>query len=492
MKRLIALILVLAMPLTACSTLAKEDESGIQPPKNEVLGANYQQWIKNSKAYLNALAITKDGESSLITDDSGSLAWGTSYVVNTLYRGYCATGDKAYAEAMSVILYRVFKLLADKDGDGYENWGTTGYSVDKKTYEEYCVHSGMVLSVAADFVNLVYSDSRLTDEMTPFNITYKQMADFITDKAINQVIPAFDVDWSEEYGAYLNRPGSGNYNGITDPLSLPTNQYLSMGTALMKFAMVCPDHRNDYLKKAKAMLANAKRYTMTDDNVTVYWDYTNALFFGDSPTTQREDFSHGMIDIHAAITGYSAGLVYKLKDLQAFAKTYETTMFTGTEENPLLTHYVDGTNITGSEGYIFLYLFDMSVYGTKIWQRGRQYMIHNALLQTIDSARVMAYHEDAPRPWSFSLSTPANKASGVSHTNTVFMWMPSVRASDYCLQISKKSDFSKLLVNRTKLIDACAIVTDIPANTKLYWRVIAENMKGDSIESKTFCFKTGK
>ena len=102
---------------------------------------SYDTWVKHAYSFLNSIKNTD--ENGYITDDSSTLAWGTSYILDALYRGYCATGDIAFLENMSVYLYRIYELLADKDGDGYLNWGTAHYS-DEGLYEEYAIHTSML------------------------------------------------------------------------------------------------------------------------------------------------------------------------------------------------------------------------------------------------------------------------------------------------------------------------------------------------------------
>lgn len=442
---------------------------------------SYDAWVENTYSFLNSVKITPDTESnSYITDNSSNLAWGTSYMLDALYRGYCATGDITFIEQMSIYLYRIYELLADKDGDGYLNWGTDHYS-DEGLYEEYAIHTSMLGLTAGEFVCLIHADPELAKKESPLGMTYRDVADYLIDKTINHLIPAFDRDWDEEAGVYRER----DFERFRR-MSLPHNQYLGMAILLINFAKVSPENSREYIRKAEKML-NA-----FSDDVTRYptiglmeWDYSDPQFEGDKSDSGTEDFSHGMIDVRAAIVGYENGLVFTLDDVEAFANNYATIMHRDLEEYPALSDDVTGFGL--SKGVIYYWIYDMALYRGIIGTRGMTYMLNTSAQSRSDAAMALVYHPDTPTPEKFSLSYPAN-GDTVDSDETVFLWQRKACANYYCLQIAEDENFENIIFSRDKMPDANTIVKDLPENSQLYYRVIAKNMKGEETVSDVFSF----
>jgi len=501
MKRFLILLLCLVIFLSSCQgtapTTTTPDSTPVSTPESTVstdpkqdaaiITPEYQKWINNSKSFFSQIKVTGTSKSDLITGDSHALAWGSSYTLHSIYRAYCATGDQNYLKNLASMLYRIFELMADTDGDGYLNWGAS-YNINGKSYpyDEYAAHVGIMVSIAGDFVNLIYGDPSLFEKSAHLRLSYKEVTDFIIDRAINHAIPAFEKDWNDELGVYMNRPGCVNYSGATKPIALPNNQYLCMVPALLNFAKICPEKRDEYIYKAEKMLSTFRAHVTFADDGTACWNYKDTLFENDW-VTSTEDYSHAMWDIRAAIYGMSSGLVFSVSDLEAMAKTYDVNMFRGTEDNPKLTEYVDGKGNAG--GAISLLLFDLGVYGEKIITRGAKALEVSNTTKSRDAGRVLAFHPDTPIPRWFDLTLPANNAENVGSTEG-FIWQRKAYANYYTLQIATDADFTNIIVNRDKILESSAIVKDLPASSTLYWRVIANNIAGDKIYSDTFSFKT--
>lgn len=457
-------------------TVSDSDKNTTVPQTDERY--SYDAWVKNAYSFLNSIKNTD--ENGYITDDSSTLAWGTSYILDALYRGYCATGDIAFIESMSVYLYRIYELLADKDGDGYLNWGTAHYS-DEGLYEEYAIHTSMLGLTAGEFVCLVYADPELGGKESPLGMTYREVADYLIDKTVNHLIPAFDRDWDEEAGVYKERDVE-RFGRKT----LPHNQYLGMAVLLTHFAKVSPENSEEYIRKAEKML-NA-----FSDDITRYptiglmeWDYADPQFEGDPSDSGTEDFSHGMIDVRAAIVGYENGLVFSLHDIESFANNYATIMHRELEEYPALSDDILG--LTTSSGVIYYWIYDMALYRGEIGTRGMTYMINTATPSRSDSAAVLVYHEDTPTPEEFSLAYPAN-GDTVDPDAAIFLWQRTACANYYCLQIAEDENFENIIFSRDKMPESSTIVKDLPENSTLYYRVTAKNMKGEETVSDVFSF----
>jgi subtilisin family serine protease len=70
--------------------------------------------------------------------------------------------------------------------------------------------------------------------------------------------------------------------------------------------------------------------------------------------------------------------------------------------------------------------------------------------------------------------SPANGAVNVS-TSPAFSWNASTGAISYQLQVSTKSNFSVLVLNRTGITTTSSSVTGLRNNTNYYWRIRASN-----------------
>jgi len=499
---LIPLLLSVSIILSACSgtqsggntdTSAADTTGPVSDTKDNASDVppeySYSQAVENAYAFLASITIDKDGESSIITNDSNSLAWSASYYLDALYRGYCATGDVAFLDQFSIYVYRIFELMADEDGDGYLSWGAT-YEENGVfyRYNEYAAHSGMILSVTSEFVCLIFGDPALAERETPFGMTYGEMAEYLIDRAVNHAVLAFECDWREDLGVYVNRPGSYNYSGEAKAYSLPHNQYLVMAVTMMNFAKVSPEHRDEYLDRAEKMLTVFKKSITYYPYVGVIsWNYHDPQYEGDYPE-RIEDYSHGMLDVRAAVAGYESGLVFSLEDIELFAHTFETVMFRGTEAEPLLSEYVNGKG--DSTGSLRLWHYDMAVFGEKIVDRATAYMLNSGAEKSLHSAYALAFHEDTPVPLAFTVTIPADGNGPVDPDRGVFFWQRTANACYYRIEIAEDADFTNIVATRDKIINSSAIIGDLPENADLYVRVTAVNMKGESTVSDVRSFST--
>jgi len=412
-----------------------------------------------------------DLSETLVSADSGALAWGTSYAVNAMCRAYQATGERIYLERPAGYLYEIFRLAADNNGDGYKNWGTGHYSGD--AYEEFCVHTGALLSSAGELVNLIYSVPDMLEETEPVSgMAYAALCEYLAGEATGQMIPAFDGDWDEAAGVYVSPPGNLYFDG--ERVSLPNNQFLAMAAALIQFAKLSPEHEELYLHRAEAML-DAFRSKLKYDNGggITKWNYRDSYFKGDR-AGGTEDFSHGMWGVRAALLGHANGMAFTGEDIGAFARKY-SSLLRGTQEEPLLAYNMDGTGTADNALYLFVY--DLSPFGSGVWRAGYKTAVFRGAAANVgDTARILAYHEHAPVPQAFAPLSPApgSRVAG----RALFRWEASPRACKYTLQISAREDFSDLLIDRPGILDTSAFVEGLPAGGTFHWRVTAANQGG--------------
>ena len=465
MKRTIAMLLALLLLWCAAGTAGAQET----PPAGG--GSDYALWQERTRA-----SLTGD-LSHFVSADSGALAWGTSYAINAYCRAYQATGEEIYLEKAGGYLYEIFQLAQDKDGDGYKNWGTETYSDGH--YEEFCVHTGALLSSGGEWANLVASSPWILDKTEPVSgMPYGALCDYLVDEATRNMIPAFDKDWNDRYGVYTSPAGSTYFGGKT--VSLPNNQFLAMAATLIQFAKLSPEHQEEYLRRAARMLETFRRrlwYNCRGD--ITRWKYRDRYLPCDERPS-KEDYSHGMWSVRAATMGYANGLAFTHSNIEAFARVYKS-MVRGTAQEPLLTYNVDGSGT--KDNALFLFIYDLSPFGDAIWSTGYKTAVARGAPASIgDAARILAYHQAAPAPLPFGLVSPEPGAQIFGRT--LLRWEPSVYACKYTLQISDREDFASLFLERADILDTSAFV-ELPYDGRtLYWQVIAANQGGGSFVSE--------
>ncbi len=455
----------------------------VEPLSGDLAYKSYDYWLENADNYY--AAIKNNPDEVFMSANSSSYAWNTSYAITALYKLYCFTNEIKYLELLSRGLDMMFSTLADRDGDGFLNWGCTEYSTQGK-YEEYCVHAGVVLASIADYLCLVKGDTALGEKINASTgKTYREQADELIKISCDNIIAAFECDWSEQYGLYMNRSGSGNYNGKTEPASLPNNQYLSMASAMYGFAKINPEKSAEYLRRADRMIGNFKSKLKLYRDGTAKWFYHNSFFKGDIEDN-IEDFSHAMFDIKAMTAAYSRGDTINLGNLRSIAATYEKKMAKGTQEAPVLSANVDGSG--GASGHYFYHLFDLQSFGNVVWQRGERYLNYAKEINSCNAAYVLQYHPQAPQP-----AKPVvfiENGAGISSDFSVINWSAAQYAADYCLQIATDEAFTKRLIDRPYILENNAILTSLPKNQTVYLRVIARNESGCTASSETVTIST--
>jgi len=90
-----------------------------------------------------------------------------------------------------------------------------------------------------------------------------------------------------------------------------------------------------------------------------------------------------------------------------------------------------------------------------------------------------------------TLVSPANGASNVSRTPTL-TWNAASGADSYRVQVSTRSNFSKIVFDQSDLTDTSVTLPELGRLTKYYWHVSATNDYGTSPYSATWSFRTGR
>lgn len=88
-----------------------------------------------------------------------------------------------------------------------------------------------------------------------------------------------------------------------------------------------------------------------------------------------------------------------------------------------------------------------------------------------------------------SLLSPANGATNVSLTPTL-NWSTVAGSTSYDVQVSTRSNFATIVVNRTSITTTSTSLSGLKRNTNYYWRVRASNGTSSSAWSAARSFKT--
>lgn len=181
--------------------------------------------------------------------------------------------------------------------------------------------------------------------------------------------------------------------------------------------------------------------------------------------------------------------------------------------NALVTDYtplLDWRDSTGDLDHYWLQVddnsdfssphFDANVGGTSSWEITPGNILNSNTkyywrVKAFDAAggasnwSAVRYFRTSILPPAF-LSQPSN---GVILLNKrpLFDWDAVSGATRYTLQVSRESDFTPLLWNRTVTTDSYMPTTDLPADTLLYWRVRTAAPNGPSVWTATWSFTTG-
>ncbi len=434
-------------------------------------------WIAQVDKLLNYNA--EDPAYSL-SADSTNYAWGTAYFQDAMYYAYLSTKDNAYLDFYALMCYNMLSTLEDKDGDGYLGWGSAHYHPDNE-YEEFAVHTGLCIMTLARFAQLVRADESLWELKGDISQDYKTLADRIADVCDNHLIPSFYKDFREDIGVLMNRPGGGNYSGITKLCTLPHNQYLAYASGLYAAAALSPEHAKKYLSLADAMTAAFKSFIKTRKDGTMFWNYDDPHFLTDHAAVFDEDHSHAWLDYYAAMDSYNRGAIFSLEDLQYFGENVVKYMFNKNYEDPKIAGSVKGYG-GGTERTEFQ--IPLGHYFNEVWE-----ICAAPSFRGTDGGRILLLHPDSGQPEEFSLAFPKEGAV-VPADVTAFSWTPSARAADYYLEIATDEAFNNLVVSRPYICVTAVPVDCLSPNTTYYWRITARSASGLLLQSEARSFKT--
>jgi hypothetical protein len=259
-----------------------------------------------------------------------------------------------------------------------------------RQYSEYVVHSGMIATPLAQFAAVVRSDPALQP-------AYGAAADRYEAFVRMHILPRWEPFYRRigaSGGTYVF-PDDGSSS--VPRHSLPHNQYLALGRALLWMAEANADV--SYAARAARLATTFKRHLHVMPGGGYTWRYLERLLPGDYHYNYvAEDISHANIDVGFAVLAQKAGIVFTAGDLKRFATTLTTRVWNGSWSAPGLRKRVDGSG--GPAG------------NANLSEWADLYDGENRTWQVV--SKVLAYRRRWAKSGAYSLLTMANLADDLS------------------------------------------------------------------------------
>lgn len=271
-------------------------------------------------------------------NDTGNLAWGRSYVLESYLIMYRLTGDNRYLDKFiagadqALAMRDSVRGVKDYRGLSLPAWRAGGsYTLDGKYYI-FAAHTGMITYPLADFADIVYRNNLAA---------YKAKADTYL-QAAKDAVAVHDDEWRESGGEgwYIARRGAPvTIAGSTttwDGAGVPFNMYLALARA--ELAIYRASGEQVYLDRVTKMARHFKGHLRLDaaDNAYVWNYWWGPAYYGWTATDDIsaytesysgyrgiEDLNHGAIDVSFAYLAYANGIVFNEQDMQRFGNTVE-------------------------------------------------------------------------------------------------------------------------------------------------------------------------
>jgi hypothetical protein len=209
---------------------------------------------------------------------------------------------------------------------------------------DFAVHDGVILTPVCRFIALVRADPALQR-------VYGQQADAYLKVIRSDLIPKWKPYWRDcgDGGLLVAQVDEAlTYPGI----SLPHNQYLALGNALIWLYHSTGDsaYRDQAVKMARCFKSHVR---LADDRYD--WNYWDAVGEWDRPwdkpaEKRPEDTGHGSLDVSFVVDAAEAGIVFDQADLQRLANTFLKVMWNGSLTEPAVGGSVNTARPTRQSG----------------------------------------------------------------------------------------------------------------------------------------------
>lgn len=279
-------------------------------------------------------------DSNVYSTDSGKLAWGESYQLESYVVMYRATLNRKYLKEAA----RNIDIELTTAANNRWQWTTATYSIDQTTQYPYTVHDGMILTPIAEFVRIVEADQ---PNLSPF----KQSADKYLRILEKHFAHKWDAQWiqlDDGRGFFVLPEWDTQYAGLHPGISLPYNQSEAFGRFLFKLFLITGN--TSYRDKAVAIATTLKSAISMKEDCCYVWPYAGDLLSTDGPRyTAVSDTSHANIDIGFVQDLVDQGVVFDQSDLERIAATFLRYVY---DPAAVQVHqYMDGTGELNVHGF---------------------------------------------------------------------------------------------------------------------------------------------
>jgi hypothetical protein len=254
------------------------------------------------------------------TNENGSVAWNTSYLLDSYVEMYETTHDRRYLDRFASIADALInntdaaRGIQDYTGKARIGWGSTSYSPDHSRVV-FLAHTSMVADPLARFAYVVNQSHSLSD-LSKRAKNYQSVA----ETALHE----FDEHWRYNQdaaaGFYIFPIGHPLGLSKKNEVEVPFNMELAAGRLLINLWKVTGT--DSYKQKAVSLAMNFKKYLKTDDSGAYTWGYSTASYSNPNKTPEPEDVSHGAEDIRFVVLAAQNGIVFTRDDLDRFSKAY--------------------------------------------------------------------------------------------------------------------------------------------------------------------------
>jgi hypothetical protein len=301
-----------------------------------------EQWLRQAQPWTRELLRPALTGQALVVDWEYHLTWREGAQVEV--RG--ATTDKV----LSTVTVRAGEPFTALPGVTL-TWRGAPVAGDRFTLSvqqpkdfDHAVHDGVILTPICRFIALVRTDPGLRE-------AYGRQAEGYLKVIRSDLIPKWKPYWRDcGDGGLLVAPTD---EALTYPgISLPHNQYLALGNALIWLDRITGDraYRDQVTRMARFFKSHLR--LVEDRYEWNYWDAAGAWDRPwDKPEEKRaEDTGHGSLDISFVVDAAEAGIVFDRTDLQRLANTFLRKMWNGSLTKPTVGGYVNTAKPTRQSG----------------------------------------------------------------------------------------------------------------------------------------------
>jgi|SRR5579862_18013 len=252
-------------------------------------------------------------------NDSGSLAWNTSYLLNSYLGMYEVSSDHKYLDRFVTLADAILDVtdkkrgMADYKGRKQTGWGSVAYSGDRARVV-WLAHSGMITYPLLRFALDVKQHS--------IHSTYSHNAESYV-KVSEAALKEFDNEWrydsDSQEGHYVFEKDQPDYQSSAGAeVPVPFNMQLAAGRSFIVLWKLT--HKTAYFAKARALAKHFKDHVQVDESGAYMWTYwyDRAL----SRSASSEDASHGAIDVDFAVLAAQNGIIFDKSDLNRFLGSF--------------------------------------------------------------------------------------------------------------------------------------------------------------------------